>query len=59
MNGSLADPVRVASVTPEVSGDVARLVTRSDRNGVSVETRYELDRSMDTAGLLKIASPSL
>jgi hypothetical protein len=44
MNGSLAQPVLVKTVTPEATSDAAQLVTRGVSEGIEVETRYWMDR---------------
>jgi hypothetical protein len=46
LNNSLSDPVPAESVAAEVDARVARLVVRGGRDGVAVETRYELDMAV-------------
>jgi hypothetical protein len=48
LNGSLADPVRVTSISPEIEADVARLIARGGGEGLSVETQYTLDAAQPT-----------
>jgi hypothetical protein len=43
LNNSLSSPVPVESVRAEVEGDAARLISSGTRDGIGVETRYELD----------------
>ena len=46
LNNSLGDPVPAESVAAEIDARAARLVVRGGRDGVAVETRYELDPAL-------------